>query len=90
MDGSLRLRRFLDAQERVTTWPAKQQDKRLVLAYLATKFEAERHYTEKEVNALLNAWHTFADYALLRRYLFDYGWLDRERDGSRYWRPHLI
>jgi hypothetical protein len=90
MEGSFRLRRFLDNRERVATWPAKQQDKRLVLKYLATKFEAERDYTEKEVNALLKAWHTFGDYVLLRRYLFDYGLLDRERNGSRYWRTHLI
>ncbi len=64
-------------------WLAKQQDKRLVLEYLATKFETERDYTEKEVNVLLTAWHIFADFALLRRYLFDYGLLDRERDGLR-------
>lgn len=80
-----RLKRFLDTQERVTVWPAKQQDKRLILEYLASKFEHKRNYSEKEVNALLNTWHTFEDYALLRRYLFDYAFLDRERDGSRYW-----
>ena len=43
-------------------------------------------YTEKEVNAILNRCHTFEDWALLRRELFERGYLNRERDGSTYWR----
>ena len=46
-----------------------------------------RSYTEKEVNALLDERHTFGDFFLLRRELCDSGLLQRERDGSRYWRP---
>ncbi len=38
------------------------------------------------MNELLLGWHTFGDWALLRRMLFDWGHLDRESDGSRYWR----
>jgi len=29
-------------------------------------------------------WHTFADPATLRRELYDYGFLDRSRDGKVY------
>lgn len=51
---------------------------------LARRFEPGREYSEKEVNALLQDGHTFADWALLRRVLFDWRFLDREPDGSRY------
>lgn len=77
--------RFLDADLRVKIWPAKQRKKLIVLEYLASKFERGVEYTEKEVNARLQEWHIFNDVALLRRALFDYGFMERHADGSRYW-----
>ncbi|GIV96581.1 MAG: hypothetical protein KatS3mg057_1238 [Herpetosiphonaceae bacterium] len=82
---SYALRRFLDNHERVKVWPARKTDQQLVLRYLASKFQPGVGYSEKEVNAILNRYHTFEDYALLRRSLYDYGFLERERNGSRYW-----
>ena len=79
--------RYLNETGQVTTWPAKRKKKLCVLEYLAQQFEFERQYEEREVNALLNHLHTFEDHALLRRELFDQGFLDRVADGSRYWRP---
>ncbi|NLN46733.1 MAG: DUF2087 domain-containing protein [Clostridiaceae bacterium] len=79
------LRRFLDASGRVVVYPAKQRNKRLILAYLATKFTPGTDYREREVNAILENWHTFGDPFLLRRDLCDRRFLSRERDGSRYW-----
>ena len=81
------VRRFLDEEGRVTALPQKQGKRRLVLSYLAESFACGRDYTEKEVNALLDARHTFGDFFLLRRELCDSGLLQREQDGSRYWRP---
>jgi DNA-binding transcriptional ArsR family regulator len=82
------LRRFMDAQGRATAWPTKGRDQRLMIEYMALQFEPGRDYTEKEVNAvLLDHMHPiFKDYAILRRELYDNGYLDRELDGSRYWR----
>ena len=79
------LRPFLDDEGRLAQWPSKQKTQRMAAAYLAAKFERGQNYNEKQVNELLNDWHTFEDWALLRRVLFDWGFLDRERDGSRYW-----
>lgn len=86
MNATRRVQRFLDAQGRLTVWPARLQDKLLVLEYLAARFEPGRRYHEKEVNAILHEWHTFGDWALLRRYLYDCGFMERKSDGSAYWR----
>jgi len=84
MEMQKELRAFLNAEGRLTAWPAKRKKKLAALFFLAEKFEAGRTYTEKEVNALLNAWHTYGDPATLRRELYDNGFLDRARDGSAY------
>ncbi len=80
------LKRFVDRRGRLTMWPpARQRDKLLVLEYLASKFEPGRLYSEKEVNDLLLLNATIKDYAVLRRALYEYRFLNRKRDGSLYW-----
>jgi DNA-binding transcriptional ArsR family regulator len=82
------LRGFMDAQGRATAWPAKGRDQRLMTEYMASQFEPGRDYTEKEVNAVLieRMNPIFKDYAIIRRELYDNDYLDREPNGSRYWR----
>ena len=79
------LRPFVRDDGRLTQWPTRQKTQRMAAALLATRFSPDREYTEKEVNELLMDGHTFADWALLRRVLCDWRFLDREGDGSRYW-----
>ncbi len=79
------LRPFVDDDGRIKQWPVRQKVQRMAIAYLAARFEPGRDYHEREVNELLLRWHTFGDWALLRRLLFDWRFLDRESDGSRYW-----
>lgn len=57
----------------VTRWPARAADKALVLDFLAARFEARRDYSEREVNDILKRHHSFGDWALLRRELFESG-----------------
>ena len=78
------LRHFMDANGKLTAFPAKRKMKVYCLLYLAQKFEAEKDYSEQEINNVLLDWHTFADHATLRRELYDYGFLDRSRDGKIY------
>ena len=78
------LRNFLDTDGKLTAFPAKRKMKIYCLFYLAQKFEKEKDYTEQEINNVLLDWHTFADPATLRRELYDYGFLDRSRDGKVY------
>ncbi|HAI22108.1 MAG TPA: hypothetical protein DCM14_09495 [Clostridiales bacterium UBA8153] len=64
--------------------PARQRRRLVVLELLASHFDPTRTYSEPEVNAILEA--VYPDYAALRRYLVDHGFLDRKTDGSVYWR----
>ena len=75
---------FLDPQGRLMLFPAKRKMKLYCLFYLASKFESERQYTEREINELLLCWHTFGDPATLRRELIDYRFLIRSSDGRIY------
>jgi DNA-binding transcriptional ArsR family regulator len=67
---------------RLETIPAARGKRLVVLDQIATVFEPGRRYAEHEVNALLTAFHP--DYAALRRYLVDEGFLAREE--GTYWR----
>ena len=84
MELNVILRNFLDVNGKLTAFPAKRKMKIYCLFYLAGKFEAGREYTEREINEFLLDRHTFADPATLRRELYDYGFLDRSRDGKVY------
>ncbi|MCL6662690.1 DUF2087 domain-containing protein [Paenibacillus amylolyticus] len=68
---------------RLTTFHMQQKHKYIVLIEIAKRFETERKYSEKQVNELLKEVHD--DYVEIRRYLVDYGLLEREPDGSQYW-----
>ena len=76
--------RFLNEDQKVTVWPKKHADKDLVLAYLITKFEIDKTYHENEVNEILKQWHTFQDWPLLRRELFERSYITRNIDGTAY------
>jgi len=80
----IRLAEQVDAAGAIVAWPEKEREKRLVLEYLSTRFEAGRVYSEAEVNRIIDAHHRFGDYALLRRELVDRGYLARDDDGRRY------
>jgi hypothetical protein len=63
--------------------PTREKRKIIILRHLSRMFEAGRRYTEQEVNEMLKERHP--DYASLRRFLIEYGFMDRLPDGSRYW-----
>jgi len=79
------LKNFIDGDGKLKQYPAKQRLKTLSLFYLASKFERDRLYTEAEVNRILKTWHTFEDWAMLRRDLYDKRFLGRKADCTGYW-----
>jgi hypothetical protein len=62
--------------------PARRSRRRLVLDWLAQQFEPGRTYPESIVNQVLRQYHP--DFASLRRYLVDEGFMERRH--GRYWR----
>jgi hypothetical protein len=83
------IERFLNKHRQVSVWPAKDVGRIIVLNYLIEKFVPNTNYSETQVNQILKQWHTFEDWALLRRELFDRGYFEREPDGTRYSRTSL-
>lgn len=67
---------------RLTEIPAKESKRRIVLERVALEFEPGERYDEQQVNVIVGRF--FDDFASLRRYLVDEGFLDRE--GGVYWR----
>lgn len=63
--------------------PTKDPKLMVVLNWLSLAFEQDVTYTEAQVNEIIAKYH--ADFATLRRNLVDYGFLRRERAGTKYW-----
>jgi hypothetical protein len=64
-------------------FPLKEKQKLVVLREIVKHIKPNRIYSEKEINELLKA--VYHDYVILRRYLIEYGFIDRKPDGSEYW-----
>jgi len=75
------LRAFI-VDGRLVSIPATRSKRRVVLEHLARTFMPGVRYPEREVDAMLRAWHP--DHAALRRYLVDEDLL--ARDAGTYWR----
>ena len=69
---------------RLKVFSKKEKKKIVILRQVAAQFEPERQYTEPEVNAVLK--EIWEDFATMRRYLIEYGYLDRTKDGKTYWK----
>lgn len=67
----------------LTQIPTKDKKCMVIMRWLATRFQPDVRYTEKQVNAILT--EVFADYASLRRMMIDFGFMRRERGGGDYW-----
>ena len=76
------LRTFVGADGSIAQLPAKASKRLVVLDHVAQGFDIGRRYPEREVNKILERYH--ADFASLRRYLVDAGFLERAE--SIYWR----
>ncbi len=73
-----------DELGRMSRWPVKYSVQRLAMWVLWMQFERGRVYSEREVNAVLKAWHTWGDHVTLRRELINDRLLTRKSDGSQY------
>ena len=64
-------------------FPSKEKKKIIVLRIITKGLDPNKRYSEAELNAYLK--DIFDDYVTIRRYLIEYGFLDRTKDCSAYW-----
>lgn len=76
---------YYNAEGKLFQYPSKRPMRIIALAKIAGCFEADKKYTEKEVNEIIKSKIAFSDVELIRRELFQYKMLGRLRDGSQYW-----
>ncbi len=77
------LENYFDSNGGLINFPSKEKKKIIVLREIAKNFKPNLQYSEKEINRILQ--RIFDDYVLIRRYLIQYGFLDRKNDGQLYW-----
>ncbi|MDF2537284.1 MAG: transcriptional regulator [Herbinix sp.] len=62
---------------------SKEKKKIVTLRKIMEQFEKGKIYTEKEVNGTLKS--IYEDYPTIRRYLIEYGFMERSKDCKQYW-----
>jgi hypothetical protein len=68
---------------KLDVFPSKQKRKWIVLECIIKRFESNRIYSEKEINDTLKV--AYSDFAAIRRYLIDFGFMERSKDCTEYW-----
>lgn len=75
---------FEDQQEaKLKKFPLKEKQRLIILREIIKHIDNEKTYSEKALNDILKP--IYEDYALIRRLLIEYGFIDRKDDGSEYW-----
>ena len=80
------MEKLINEFDEIIRWPKKPADKEVLIKFLATKFEINKKYSEKEIGKIINKFHLFNDMPLLRRELISRKYLSRKDDGSEYWK----
>ena len=76
--------RHFDGAGRLLRWPARDKQAELCLWVLWSRIPSGAVLDEREMGDLLKTWHTFADWALLRRALASTAKVVRSKDGRAY------
>lgn len=68
---------------KLKSFSSKEKKKIIILQHIMSQFESGKRYSEKDINSILKS--IYEDYATLRRYLIEYGFMERTSDCSEYW-----
>ncbi len=79
-----RLLRHFDAEGRLLRWPAKLGERQICIWVPWSRLPSRQVLSEPQINGHIEAAHTFGDYALLRRWMCDWGMVERTTDGREY------
>lgn len=80
-----KLENYYDADGRLIQYPSKRPMRIIALIKITEQIDANRKYTEKEINEIIRLNIAFSDIELIRREMFQYKLIGRLRDGSEYW-----
>ena len=69
---------------KLKTFSMKEKSRIVVLENIAGNLQKDRKYSEKELNDILKDIYE-EDFVAIRRYLVDYGFMDRDQGGREYW-----
>ena len=72
--------KFINGFDEIVRWQKEPSDKKMVIKYLATKFDYNKEYTEKDVNKIIYKINLFTDIPLLRKELVSQRMLCRKDD----------
>lgn len=72
-----------DFSNEIEIFPSKEKKKIIILEHIVTRFKQNQTYSESELNEILKK--IYHDYVSIRRYLIEYSFFDRSKDGSLYW-----
>ncbi|MBA4536678.1 DUF2087 domain-containing protein [Bacillus aquiflavi] len=67
----------------LANFPSKEKRKIVILQHIISRFDSDKVYSEKEVNDILQP--IYHDYATIRRYLIEYGFMKRNKECTQYW-----
>lgn len=80
-----KLDNYYDSEGRLIQYPSKRPMRIIVLIKITEQMDANRKYTEKEINEIIRLNIAFSDIELIRREMYQYKLIGRLRDGSEYW-----
>lgn len=89
MNIQYEVKNYLNDQGQLTVFPAKKSKQKIALFYLASKLDADKNYSEKEINSIIDQWHTYNDSCTLRRELYNNRFINRANDGSTYYKEAI-
>lgn len=68
---------------RLKTFSTKEKNKIIILRKISEQFERGKRYSEKDLNGIIK--EIYGDFATIRRYLIEYGFMERTNDCREYW-----
>nr|UWI49571.1 DUF2087 domain-containing protein [Clostridioides difficile] len=68
---------------KLKVFSSKEKKKVVILSTILEQFEQGKQYSEKEVNQILES--IYYDFATIRRYLIEYGFMSRNKECTKYW-----
>lgn len=77
------IKSYFDETGSLKEYPAKAKRKIIVLEKINENFKKGRTYSEYEINLVLK--RIYIDHVLLRRALIEYGFMERDQTGTKYW-----